>query len=368
MNSNERKEKLFLIYQIKNLLTDKIYVGCHITYNENDKYMGSSKYLKKDIKKFGRLNFKKETLCILKNKEDMLKKEAEIVTKEFCMRVDTYNRIEGGGNYGNEGMVCVKNPEGGFMMVYLEDPRYLSGELKPVAYGTVPVRDKDGTTMVVDKMDSRYVSGELEYVLKDMIAVKDKEGNVIGVKKDDPRYLSGELISINKNTHYHKGTTQVVDENGVITRVKLDDPRWLAGELVATMKNKVVVKDKNGKTYKMDVNDPKYLSGELVPFQKGRHYNQGTVTVKDKDGNFSRVSVNDPRYLSGELVSNMKGMPKWNKGMKRVREKKPINLKKVSIDGVIYDSIRLAALAFNTGKSTIVNRVKSKNFENYFYL
>jgi hypothetical protein len=63
----------------------------------------------------------------------------------------------------------------------------------------------------------------------------------------------------------------------------------------------------------------------------------------------------------------MKGMPKWNKGTKKIKEKKPLNLRKVSIGGAIYGSVRLAAIAFNTGKSTIVNRIKSKNFGDCFY-
>lgn len=370
MNLNEGKEKLYLVYQITNLIDGKIYIGIHSTYNEKDNYMGSSQSLKRNIKKLGRQNFKKEILYKFNNRKASLLKEKELVTREFCMREDTYNCIEGGKElFSAEGMVCVRNPEGGFMMVYLEDPRCVSGELKPVAYGMIPVKDGEGNTMSVSKEDPRYLSGELKHVLNELICTKDNNGNLYGVLKDDPRYISGELVPMNRGVSNLalKDKVQVYDEFGKLFWVDKSDPRWLAGELVATMKNKVVVKDGNGKTYKVDVNDPRYLSGELVPFQKGRHYNQGTVTVKDKDGNFYRVSVNDPRYLSGELVSNMKGMPKWNKGTRKIKEKKLINLRKVSIGGTVYDSVRLAAIASNTGKSTIINRIKSKNFENCFY-
>ena len=37
MNSNLDKRKYFIIYQITNLIDDKIYVGAHATYNVNDK-------------------------------------------------------------------------------------------------------------------------------------------------------------------------------------------------------------------------------------------------------------------------------------------------------------------------------------------
>lgn len=143
MNSNEGKQKFFIIYQITNLLNNKIYVGCHITYNVNDRYMGSSKYLKKDMKECGRHNFKKNILHIFDSKEDMMKKEAEIVNRDFCHRLDTYNRMIGGINeYTTEDMVTVINPEGGFMNVYKDDPRWLSGELKGSTTGGSGLRDK----------------------------------------------------------------------------------------------------------------------------------------------------------------------------------------------------------------------------------
>ena len=218
--------------------------------------------------------------------------------------------------------------------------------------------------MIISTSLDVFLVGFNNFSVSGMTCVKDKDGNNFLVYCDDSRYLSGELVGINKNTSYHKGTTQVID-NGNIIRIKLDDPRYLSGELVSNMKGKVVAKDKDGNKFQVSINDPKYLSGELIPYQKGRHYNNGTVTVKDKDNNFLRVSVNDPRYLSGELVSNMKGIQKWNKGTRKIKEKKIKKLIKVSIDKKIFDSIALAALYFNTGKSTIVNRIKSKNFPNY---
>ena len=130
MNSNLEKKRLYLIYQITNLLNSKIYVGAHITYNENDKYMGSSKYLKKDMKELGRHNFRKEILHIFDNKDDMNKKEAEIVNREFCHRSDTYNQVVGGMfKFAWVDLVCVKDKDENKFVVYCDDPRYISGEL-----------------------------------------------------------------------------------------------------------------------------------------------------------------------------------------------------------------------------------------------
>lgn len=54
----------YTIYQITNLVNNKIYVGCHKTNDINDEYMGSGKYLIAAQQKYGMENFKKEILYI----------------------------------------------------------------------------------------------------------------------------------------------------------------------------------------------------------------------------------------------------------------------------------------------------------------
>ena len=197
MNSNKGKDKFLVVYQITNMINGKIYIGAHITYNKEDRYMGSSKSLKEDIKKLGRENFKKEILCECSTKEDMMKKEAELVTREFCHRPDTYNRHIGGtDNFTMENMIAVVNPEGGYMKVYNDDPRWLSGELKSMMKGTIMVQDKEGNGFRVSKDDERYLSGELVYHMNGHVIVKDKDGNKFKTSVTDERYLSGELIHI----------------------------------------------------------------------------------------------------------------------------------------------------------------------------
>ncbi len=168
MNSNEGKQKFFVIYQITNLIDNKIYLGAHVTYNINDKYMGSSKYLKKDIKELGRQNFRKDILHIFDNKEDMISKEAELVNREFCHREDTYNRMIGGiSDWSVLGMVAVKDKNGNNMLVYKDDPRYISGELisnmKGIAqhYKFLSKDINNNNIFLIDKNDKRWLSGEL---------------------------------------------------------------------------------------------------------------------------------------------------------------------------------------------------------------
>jgi len=81
----------YLIYKISNRLNDKIYIGAHKTKDLDDGYMGSSRSLTEDIKKFGIKNFKKEILRYAKNSKEMYSIEAKLVTESFVKRKDTYN-------------------------------------------------------------------------------------------------------------------------------------------------------------------------------------------------------------------------------------------------------------------------------------
>jgi hypothetical protein len=286
----------YIIYKTTNLISNKIYIGQHITNNLDDGYLGSGKNLKHDIKKYGKENFVKEILFIFDNFEDMDNKEKELVTKEFALREDTYNIIIGGQGFDVSNMVITKDKNNNHHLVYTDDPRYLSGELIPASTGLVNVYDLNGNCFKVDIGDPRIKTGELKYQTLGKVVVKDKDGNTFSVSVNDPRYLSGELISI------ATGKVSVKDKDGNTFSVSIDDPRYLSGELVSIATGKVVVKDKDGNRLQVDKNDPRWLSGELV----GTSVNK--VIAKDKDGNTFSVSKYDPRYLNGELVGVTKGL------------------------------------------------------------
>lgn len=97
----DKKQKHYLIYQTTNLVNGKIYIGKHETFNIEDKYFGSGKYLLNAINKHGIENFEFKILIDLKNKEEMNLLEELVVTEEFCARPDTYN-IKIGGEGGWE--------------------------------------------------------------------------------------------------------------------------------------------------------------------------------------------------------------------------------------------------------------------------
>jgi len=97
----------YYIYEIKNLLNGKTYIGQRKLPNgiiiEFDKYFGSGRYLRNAINKYGKENFQKTIL-----KEGLQsKQEADEVEREFIRKYREQGRAEyniaDGGNGGNLG-------------------------------------------------------------------------------------------------------------------------------------------------------------------------------------------------------------------------------------------------------------------------
>jgi len=86
----------YTVYKITHKVSGKFYIGMHRTKNLDDNYMGSGLLIGHAIKKYGLESFMKETLHIFDNEEDMIAKEIELVNREFCLREDTYNIMNGG--------------------------------------------------------------------------------------------------------------------------------------------------------------------------------------------------------------------------------------------------------------------------------
>lgn len=97
-------DKQHIIYRITNLLNNRFYVGMHTGFPE-DRYFGSGKRLKAEVKKYGKENFKKEILEILPTRKALELREAEIVddvllANPLCLNLK--NGGEGGGKIWNE--------------------------------------------------------------------------------------------------------------------------------------------------------------------------------------------------------------------------------------------------------------------------
>lgn len=226
-------KKHYLVYQITNLINNKIYIGIHGTDDIEDGYMGSGTRLKRAIKKYGIENFIKEILFNFDNPDEMILKESELVDRKFIARKDVYNIKIGGEGWLTFDSVTVKDKDGCFFRVHKNDNRLLNGDLLPVTTGFVPVKDSNGETFQVSKDDPRYLSGELKHNYTGLLTVQDINGNFYCVSKDDYRVKSGELF------HKSKGKVVVKDNNDVIFQVSKDDPRFLSGELIHIWKGRM---------------------------------------------------------------------------------------------------------------------------------
>jgi hypothetical protein len=86
----------YYLYEIRNNLNGKIYVGVHKTNDMNDGYMGSGKVIRRAIEKYGVENFTKTVLEEFGTAEEMFAREKEVVNDEFLLREDVYNLRRGG--------------------------------------------------------------------------------------------------------------------------------------------------------------------------------------------------------------------------------------------------------------------------------
>ena len=83
-----------------NLINGMRYIGKH--HGEiNDSYLGSGSKLKEDIKKFGKINFKKDILYISQSEEENCQKEIEFIKAFNAVESPLFYNTHIGGAGGN---------------------------------------------------------------------------------------------------------------------------------------------------------------------------------------------------------------------------------------------------------------------------
>lgn len=88
------------IYLTTNLINGKKYIGAHRAVRFDESYKGSGKLLWKAIDKYGWDNFKTEIIEWCSAKEELFKREKEIIAELKCVESNDYYNIADGGNGG----------------------------------------------------------------------------------------------------------------------------------------------------------------------------------------------------------------------------------------------------------------------------
>jgi hypothetical protein len=87
-------------YITTNLINNNQYIGMHCTDDIDDNYLGSGKYLKEAIKKYGKENFKREIICYCETIEEAHNNEEKYIIEYNTLKPNGYNLSPKGGING----------------------------------------------------------------------------------------------------------------------------------------------------------------------------------------------------------------------------------------------------------------------------
>lgn len=159
-------------YKITNLVNGKYYYGIHSTDNLDDGYMGSGIILRKEMRNYGKENFKKDIVRFFDTREDLVKYESEFVNEDLIRDKNCYNRSVGGtGGRLCDNQVLAKDKFGDIVRVYRTDSRLATGELEFYMNG---YGKTDQIKRNLSKSVSRFYSTEDGEIRKEQIS-KERE-------------------------------------------------------------------------------------------------------------------------------------------------------------------------------------------------
>lgn len=96
MSNLIKNKKYHFIYKTINLINGKYYVGMHSTSNLKDGYLGSGKRIKYSIAKYGKENFKFEILEFFDTRQELVKREEELINIDLLKDSNCLNLHKGG--------------------------------------------------------------------------------------------------------------------------------------------------------------------------------------------------------------------------------------------------------------------------------
>ena len=183
------------VYLITEISTNKKYIGVRSRDINPENDLGKTYFSSSTNKDF--INRQKsckedylyEVLSIFKTRKEANEEEIRLhdlynvgINEKF------YNKAKSKSNgFDTSGKIVVKDENNNTMLVPVNDPRYLSGELISTIKNKVVVKNKNDNIFQVDKNDPRYLSKELVSINKSKVAVKDKDGNTFQCDINDSR-------------------------------------------------------------------------------------------------------------------------------------------------------------------------------------
>ena len=128
-------KKYHFIYKTTNTLSGKYYFGMHSTNDLNDGYYGSGKRLRYSLNKYGKENHQVEILEFYETREDLKKREKEIVSLKEISKKDCMNLIVGGegGTYTEEHLKLISELGNKAFVEKMEDPEYRENHSKKMS-------------------------------------------------------------------------------------------------------------------------------------------------------------------------------------------------------------------------------------------
>lgn len=216
----------YILYKTKNLINNKIYIGIHQTNKLNDNYLGSGTVLNHAIKKYGRENFKRETIKFCNSYEELIELEKEYVNGEFIANQNNYNLKTGGGNFGTLSKESKKKISDTLKR------KYKSGEIKLPNHNKGRAVPEEEKKKISETLKERYKIIEHHSKGKKILNRKKSSKEIWNKNKKGLQIVTPETkqkISKTLKERYQSSEHHLKNKEPWNKGLKADKPSWNKG-------------------------------------------------------------------------------------------------------------------------------------------
>ncbi len=277
-----------VIYKTINLINNKIYVGKDIKNNPN--YLGSGSLLKKDIKQYGKNNFKKEILENCKNQEELYKKERYWIEKLDSQNPDIgYNILRGGLG----GIFYTKEIEDKISIFLKQtDKNYSAEELADLKDTFIELQKQDIKKRIQKTKNAQTPEQKLNIYIKYYVSKTGVEPTEEQKKLKLDQYTFGKPPKKIWKHGTFLGKKHTEQSKQKMRLARLGKPSWNKGKNMSIESRQKLSLAKKGK--------------KIGPFSE-EHKNK----IKEAIKKYKRT----PEHQAA-INASLKGKKAWNKGIK----------------------------------------------------